>query len=85
MQFNYPLMRPVAPAGTEVAAVKTRNPLVINGEEVGFPAVNIQDYNWLKLRDFAAVLNGTSKQFAVGYDEATRTISLTAGAAYTNH
>ena len=70
-------------AGTVVEASKTNNPLFINGEQVDFPAVKISDWNWLKLRDVAMILNGTSKQFSIGYDEATNTITITTGASYT--
>ena len=80
--FNYPLLQPTASAGTHEGGVKSSNPLIVNGEEKDFPAVNLQGYNWLKLRDFAAILNGTGKQFSIGYDEATKTISITTGSSY---
>jgi len=76
-------MKPMDPAGTIADATKTNNPLFINGGQVDFPAVKIGGWNWLKLRDVAAILNGTEKQFGISYDETTRTISITTGASYT--
>ena len=49
---------------------------------MNFPAVKIQNYNYIKLRDFAMLLNGTSKQFGVIYNEKTRTVSITTGEPY---
>jgi len=76
-------MKPTRAAGTVVSAIKTNNPLLLNGDEVDFPAVNIDNWNWLKLRDMAMLLNGTSKQFSIGYDRATNTIRITTGSGYT--
>ena len=75
-------MKPYNPAGTEVDAVKTNNPLIIDGEQTDFPAVKIDGWNWLKLRDLALLLNGTSKQFSISYDKATNTIIITTGGKY---
>jgi hypothetical protein len=76
-------MRPISAPGEEIGATKTNNPLVIDGEEADFPAVNIHGYNWLKLRDFAALLSGTGKQFSISFNAATNTLSITTGGAYT--
>ena len=75
-------MKPDKPAGTIVDADKTNNPLILDGEQVDFPAVKIDGWNWLKLRDVAMLLDGTSKQFSIGYDEATNTIVITTGEEY---
>ena len=75
-------MKPNHVAGTEVYAVKTSNPLILDGEQVDFPAVKIDGWNWLKLRDLAMLLNGTSKQFSIGYDASTNTIIITTGGEY---
>jgi hypothetical protein len=42
----------------------------------------IADYNWLKLRDLAFLLNGTEKQFQVGWNEATNTVTITSNMPY---
>jgi len=79
---SYKPMTPLHPAGTKVEAIKTNNVLIINEKETKFPAVKVGGYNWIKLRDFAMLLNGTTKQFSVTYDEATRTIDIRTGQAY---
>jgi hypothetical protein len=71
-----------APLPTLTAA-PTSSTVLVNGETQAFDAYNISDNNYFKLRDLAHVLNGTEKQFEVGYDEATRAITLTSGAVYT--
>ena len=55
----------------------------VNGVGKAFEAYNIDGYNFFKLRDLAFVLNGTEKQFEVGYDGATKEITLTSGEPYT--
>jgi len=79
---KYAVMQPTKPAGAKVTALPSRNTLVLNGKQTDFPAVNIEDYNWLKLRDVAALLNGTGKQFAVGYDAQANIITITTNKAY---
>jgi hypothetical protein len=81
--FKYPLIKPTAPLGSTVTGAKTSNKLILGEEEKVFPAVNIQNYNYIKLRDLAMILNGTEKQFSVGYNAATRTVTLTSGGTYT--
>jgi len=44
----------------------------------------INGNNYLKLRDIAAVVNGTPKQFEVGWDSKKNTINLTANKPYTS-
>jgi hypothetical protein len=69
-----------APALT---AKPTASKVLVNGASKSFDAYNISDNNYFKLRDLAYVLNGTEKQFAIGYDAATKAITLTSGQAYT--
>jgi hypothetical protein len=51
----------------------------VNGQSVAFNAYNIDGNNYFKLRDLAYALNGTEKQFEVGWDGAANAISLTSG------
>ena len=60
----------------------TASTVFINGTATEFEAYLIDGSNFFKLRDLAFVINGTNKQFAVGYDNATRAITLTSGIAY---
>jgi hypothetical protein len=55
----------------------------VNGEEQSFEAYNIDGSNYFKLRDLAFVLNGTNKQFEVGFDSVTNAIALTSNTPYT--
>ena len=65
-------------------ATPTDSKVVINGKEVAFTAYNIGGNNYFKLRDIAAAINGTNKNFSVGWDGANNAISLTSKSAYTN-
>ena len=79
---------PISGLTTPPAPVtKTVNPtastVYVNGKAVAFEAYNIDGNNFFKLRDLAQALSGTDKQFEVGYDSASKAITLTSGKAYT--
>ena len=78
------LLNPIHPAGASVKAAPSTNTLVLNGKETKFPAFVISDYNFLKLRDIAALLNGTEKQFSIGWDPHTNTVTIETGKGYTS-
>ena len=65
------------------AAVPTSAAVLVNGEQKAFDAYSIDGSNYFKLRDLAYVVNGTDKQFQVGWDGEANAISLTSGEAYT--
>jgi hypothetical protein len=69
---------------TPVIVSPTPSKVFIDGTEKSFEAYNIGENNYFKLRDIAFVLNGTKKQFEVGYDDATKMINLTSGEEYTS-
>ncbi|MCL2124567.1 MAG: carbohydrate-binding domain-containing protein [Oscillospiraceae bacterium] len=71
------------PAPQTVTATPTASTVYINGEAVAFDAYLIGGANYFKLRDLAYALNGTEKQFEVGYDNASKTVTITSGQAYT--
>ena len=74
-----PVYQPLPPlhsAGTRVEAAKTNNLLLLDGQETAFPAVKINGNNWLKLRDFAMLVSGSSKQFSVDYTAASGIIDI---------
>ena len=56
--------------------------LTVDGRSVACEYYNIDGYNYFKLRDIAFVLNGTSSQFSVDYDEAARAVKIVTGEAY---
>lgn len=58
--------------------------LYVNGTAKTLNAVNIKGNNFLKLRDLAYLLNGTSKQFNVTYTESTNTAHIHSLTAYVN-
>jgi hypothetical protein len=82
---------PYTPAGGEMTigdgSAKTATPtasrVYVNGAELNPTAYNIAGSNYFKLRDIASVINGTVKQFNVGYDNATQAITMTSGQPYT--
>ena len=79
---GYKPMQPLHPAGAKVEAAKTNDTLIIDEVETEFSAVKINDYNWLKLRDFAKLLMGTSKKFSIFYDDATNIIDIRSNGTY---
>lgn len=72
------------PEPQPAAAVPTASKVIVDGKEVSFEAYNIDGNNYFKLRDLAKAVNGSKKQFQVGWDEANNAISLKAHAAYTS-
>ena len=71
-----------APAFAATTVLSTQN-LVVNEQEVDCEKYNIDGSNYFKLRDLAKLMNGTTSQFSVGYDDATKTVTITTGEAYT--
>ncbi|MDR1328056.1 MAG: hypothetical protein LBK23_00440, partial [Oscillospiraceae bacterium] len=70
-------------AEPQTKALPTSSAVLVNGRTVTFDAYNIAGNNFFKLRDLAHTLNGTAKQFEVGYNETTKAIALTSGKPYT--
>lgn len=66
-----------------ILAAPTNSKVYVNGKPEAFDAYSINGNNYFKLRDIAYVLNGTKKQFNVGWDNAANTIALTSRKAYT--
>ena len=73
----------LAPAPTQQTAAPTASTVLVNGADTAFDAYLIGGNNYFKLRDLAYVLNGTEKQFNVGWDGDADAITLTSGEAYT--
>lgn len=70
-------------AGAATIATPTSSTVLVNSKSVSFEAYTINSNNYFKLRDLAQALNGTAKQFEVGWDGANNAISLTTGKTYT--
>ncbi|PYI51643.1 hypothetical protein DLM86_23950 [Paenibacillus flagellatus] len=75
-----------APADVQEAvnAEPTASNVRVDGHEKSFEAYNINGNNFFKLRDLAAVLSGTRKQFEVSWDSDKNAINLITGKAYTS-
>ncbi|MEG0836056.1 MAG: phosphodiester glycosidase family protein, partial [Christensenellaceae bacterium] len=67
-------------SGNAKGAVQT---VTVDSISKSMQAYNIGGNNYFKLRDVAAVISGSGKQFEVGYDNAAKSILLTTGKAYT--
>lgn len=65
-----------------VEAVKNTKNVTLDGEEVMVGAYDVEGYNYLKLRDVAAILNGKKCQFDVGYDKPTKLITVELAKGY---
>ena len=65
------------------AAIPTASKVIADGRNIAFDAYNIGGNNYFKLRDLAYVLNGTKKQFEIGWDGAKNAVTLTSGKPYT--
>ncbi|MCD8256624.1 MAG: GDSL-type esterase/lipase family protein [Oscillospiraceae bacterium] len=69
-------------APVSASAVISPQSLTVNGEPVACEAYNIDGCNYFRLRDLAYVLNGTTSQFSVDWDDDADTVSITTGRAY---
>ena len=73
--------QPQQPAAETVAA-PTNDKLTVNGTAANPTVYKINGSNYFKIRDVAALLNGTEKQFAVGYDGGKNAVTATTGQGY---
>ena len=72
--------------GAPALAAKTvlsKQSLTVNGQAVDCQKYNIDGNNYFKLRDLAKLLDGTTSQFDVSYDQAADAIVITTDHAYT--
>ena len=74
---------PTAGAVNSVTAIPTGNSIYVDGVKVNGAAYKIAGSNYFKLRDIAAMVNGSEKQFEVVWNSANKRIDLTTGTAYT--
>lgn len=69
-------------AGPVLAKASTHK-IQVNGTPVDIGAYGIGGNNYFKLRDVAMLLKDTQGKFQVGFDDATKKITLTTGESYT--
>lgn len=65
-----------------VTGERTFQKVLLNGQEVKVGSYLINERNYVKLRDMAALLNGSGSQFNVDWDEATGNVIVITGSAY---
>ena len=65
------------------AVVPSGQSLKVDGTPVSCEKYNYDGRNYFRLRDIAALLNGTSVQFSVDWDAQAQTVSLQTGTSYT--
>lgn len=63
-------------------AKPSENVFKLNGKPVNFTAYSISGTNYMKLRDMAAALEGTSAGFDIAYNPATQTVQIKQGETY---
>lgn len=74
----------IASAGAvSITATPSTHKVYVDGEKANVAAYEINGNNFFKLRDIAAILNGTDAQFEVTWNGAENRIDLTDGKAYT--
>ena len=64
-------------------AERSAQSLSVDGKTVACDKYNIDGSNYFKLRDLAALLDGTGSRFDVGWDDANKVVSITTNHAYT--
>ena len=61
----------------------TGQTVTLNGEKVNFAAYNIEGNNYFKLRDLAAAMDGTDRNFNVEYNKEKDSVEITSLTPYT--
>ncbi len=61
----------------------TNQPVVFCGKTVDMEVYNVNDNNYFKLRDIAALMNGSESSFSVSFDPELRAVTACRGEAYT--
>ena len=77
-----PIARAEGQADSMAEAQKSFQPFELDGEEVKIGGYLINANNYYKLRDLAALLNGTDKEFNVIFDKEKKQIALELGKPY---
>ena len=67
---------------SKIAAYPAGDKIVFDGKEVILKNYNINDENYIKLRDIASLLKGTKAQFSVFWDNDSKSVVITKGQGY---
>lgn len=74
--------QPVNPQPSGAQAMPTNDSLTADGVLQDPTVYKINGSNYFKIRDLAAILDGTEKQFSVGYDGDANAVTVTSGQPY---
>ena len=77
------IVLPVFAAENKSDAIKSSQKVVLDGKEVNLPAYLISNKNYIKLRDFAAILNATTNKFSLSYDANKKVVVIKNNESYT--
>jgi len=69
-------------ATDKAVAKPSTSAVLVDGKKISFDAYTISGSSYFKLRDLAAVLSGTGKQFDVTWDSTNKAINLISGKPY---
>lgn len=72
-----------AASGNQQTAQPSPHAIYVDGTKANVAAYEINGNNYFKLRDIAAIVNGSEKQFEVSWNNDAQRIDLTSGKAYT--
>lgn len=72
-----------AASGNTQTAEPSPHAIYVDGTKANVAAYEINDNNYFKLRDIAAIVNGSEKQFEVSWNNDAQRIDLTSDKAYT--
>lgn len=72
-----------ATSGNTQTAKPSPHAIYVDGTKASVAAYEINGNNYFKLRDIAAIVNGSEKQFEVSWNNDAQRIDLTSGKAYT--
>ena len=72
-----------AASGNTQTAKPSPHAIYVDGTKANVAAYEINDNNYFKLRDIAAIVNGSEKQFEVSWNYDAQRIDLTSGKPYT--
>lgn len=64
---------------TKIAAYPAGDNIVFDGSKVSLKTYNINNENYVKLRDVASLLKGTKAQFSVFWDKDSKSVVITQG------
>ena len=81
LSYGYTLLGEKRAAGYAYAYPHTAS-VSMDGQALALQAYLVNGNNYVRLRDFANILNGTAAQFALEYDQASNSVVVETGKAY---